>query len=277
VATLDDLGVRYLRIPVYWDEVQPTRGAYDFRDVDWMLNEAAARSAKVVLVIGRRVPRWPECHVPGWAREISLKQQNEKLLDLVRAEVEHFNYASAVVTWQVENEPFLDIFGVCPPGDAALLSKERAIVKKVDEVRPVMITDSGELSLWIPSSFYADILGVSMYRVTWNRWFGYFYYPITPAFYQKKAVSIFPFVRKVVISELQAEPWPASNRSITATPIVEQYDSMNSKRFVSNIEFARRVGFSEAYLWGVEWWYWIRAQGDPSFWDSARTLFKREN
>jgi hypothetical protein len=273
VEMLDDLGVRAIRIPVYWNEVETVRGKFDFSDVDWMLQEAEKRDAKVILVVGRRVPRWPECHTPNWAHELDLHTQNERVLALVRAEVTHFKKYGVISYWQVENEPLLDVFGVCPKGDTDFLGQERRLVKALDSTRPILVTDSGELSLWLPSGFYADVLGISMYKVTWNRWFGYFYYPITPAFYQKKATAIFPIVKKVIITELQAEPWPASNRAITDTPVDEQYKSMDIERFRSNVEFARRVGFSETYLWGVEWWYWIRTHGDPSFWNEARNLF----
>ncbi len=273
LATLDELGVRRFRIPVHWDEVQPTDGPYDFRDVDWMLEEAGRRDAQVILVIGRRVPRWPECHTPGWAKALHTASQRERVLDLITAEVGHFKNSDSVVAWQLENEPLLDVFGVCPSGSISFLREERRLLKKLDQTRPVVVTDSGELSAWIPTAFFGDVLGISMYRVTWNKWFGYFYYPITPAFYQQRAVSLYPIIKKVIITELQAEPWPASNRPITQTSLDEQYKSMNLRRFRNNIEFARRVGFSEVYLWGVEWWYWIREKGDPSFWNEAMLVF----
>jgi len=273
LAMLDELGVTRVRIPIHWDEVEREPGSYRFEEIDWMLTEAAKRDVSVLLVVGRRTPRWPECHTPSWAAMLGLERQNERVLELVRREVERFKSAPAVVGWQVENEPLLDVFGVCPPGDVALLGKERRIVKELDPGRPVVITDSGELSLWLPAGLYADVLGISMYRVTWNRWLGYFYYPITPAFYQRRASALFPIIKKVIITELQAEPWPSRNRAIPNVPLGELYETMNIPRLRSNIEFARRVGFSEVYLWGVEWWYWVRAKGDSSFWNEARALF----
>ena len=56
-----------------------------------------------------------------------------------------------------------------------------------------------------------------------------------------------------------------AQRSIPDTPIAEQYKSMNMDTFRNNIDFARRVGFPEVYLWGVEWWYWIRDRGNAIF------------
>jgi hypothetical protein len=277
LATLDELKIRNYRIPIYWDEVQPGAGAYDFKDVDWMMSEANARGAKVLLVVGRRVPRWPECHTPEWVSKQGLKFENSELLKLVSAEVKHFKDAPALDSWQLENEPLLGVFGECPPPDPELLGQERNVLKSIDTVHPVVITDSGELSVWLPTALKADILGISMYRVTWNKWFGYFFYPVTPAFYWKKAEALYPIVKRVIVTELQAEPWPSNQRSIPDTPLEEQYKSMNIATFYNNIEFARRVGFSNVYLWGVEWWYWIKEKGNPDFWNAARVLFAENN
>jgi len=273
LATLDDLKVRNYRLPIYWDEVQPAPGKYDFTDVDWMMDQASQRGAKVLLVVGRRVPRWPECHVPDWVAKQGIAAEDKQLLKLVAAEVDHFKNAPALDSWQVENEPLLGIFGECPPPNAALLGQEVHLLKSIDTKHPVVITDSGELSIWLPTALKADVLGISMYRVTWNKWLGYFYYPITPAFYWKKAEALYPIVKKVIVTELQAEPWPSDQKSIPDTSLAEQYKSMNIKTFYNNIDFARRVGFPNVYLWGVEWWYWIKQQGNADFWNAARTLF----
>jgi hypothetical protein len=275
LSVLDDLGVKRLRIPVYWDEIQPAvNGSYDFQDVDWMLAEADKRGAKVLLAIGRRTPRWPECHTPDWVEKKGLDFENGEVLKLVKAEAEHFKDAPALDSWQLENEPLLGVFGLCPPPDAKLLGQERRVLKSVDTAHPVVITDSGELSFWLRASLNADVLGISMYRVTWSKQFGYLFYPITPAFYWKKAEVIYPIIKKVIVTELQAEPWPSDQRSIPDTPIGEQYKSMNINIFRNNVEFARRVGMPDVYLWGVEWWYWIKLRaGNSDFLNEAKPLF----
>ena len=48
LATLDDLGIRHFRIPVYWRAEEKTQGVYDWSDVDWMLEEAAKRELKEI-------------------------------------------------------------------------------------------------------------------------------------------------------------------------------------------------------------------------------------
>jgi hypothetical protein len=57
----------------------------------------------------------------------------------------------------------------------------------------------------------------------------------------------------------------------------EQFKSMNLKQISENIEFAKKVGFPEVYLWGAEWWYWLKAKHqDPSFWEFAKKLFSNQ-
>jgi hypothetical protein len=48
---------------------------------------------------------------------------------------------------------------------------------------------------------------------------------------------------------------------------------MNIKQFHGNIGYARQVGFSPVYLWGAEWWYWMKIKhNDNSFWQAAKLL-----
>jgi hypothetical protein len=80
---------------------------------------------------------------------------------------------------------------------------------------------------------------------------------------------------KVVVIELQAEPWISGYT--TECPLEEQFKSMNKEKLADNIVFAKKVGFPEVYLWGVEWWYWLKVEkAHPELWDTARELFKNQ-
>lgn len=272
IASMDELGIRRFRIPAYWNEVEPEQKKFNFADYDWMLAEAEKRGAKIILGIGRKLPRWPECHIPAWAEKLPPDEQKLKLAGSLAAMVKHFRSSPAILYWQVENEALFP-FGICPEPDADFLKKEVGIVKGLDS-RPVVVTDSGELSTWIKTSDIGDILGVSMYRIAWNNVFGYFYFPIPPAYYRKKADAISFLADKVIVTELQAEPW--GRLPLTELPVGEQYHSMNIGRFRENVDFAYRTGMSEIYLWGVEWWYWLREkQNNPEFWNEAKKLWNK--
>lgn len=268
-AMLDDLGVKKLRIPAYWDDIEPEPGTFDFSDVDWQVRQAASRGATVILAVGMKLPRWPECHIPEWAKALDDGARMERTIEMLRAVVAHFAKEPAVVAWQVENEPLFD-FGECPPPDRDALKREIAEVRAMDD-RPIIVTESGELSTWVRTASLADILGISTYRSVWNRYVGYFYWPVTPLYYSKRAAAISTLVDRIIITELQAEPWAPG--PITDLDIEHQLGFMNPRELEKNLSFVRRAGFPEVYLWGVEWWYWLKEKGHPEMWQAADRVF----
>jgi hypothetical protein len=269
LATLDDLGARLLRVPVYWNELEPEPGVYNFANVDWQLKEAAKRGAHVILAVGRKLPRWPECHVPPWSENLDESLVQTRILTMVETVVRRYADDPTVIAWQVENEPFFE-FGLCPKPNREFLESEVAVVRALDK-RPVVITESGEISTWLNAASIADVLGISTYRVVWSKFIGYFYWPSTPRYYVQRVSAVRSIVTKVIVSELQAEPWfkgpPASLQ------ISEQLRLMNPTRLKDNIAFTRRIGVSEVYVWGVEWWYWLKLKGYPEMWATGKALF----
>ncbi len=275
IAMLDDLGVRKIRIPVYWNLVEPEDGKYDFRDLDWQMAEAQKRNAEIILVVGQKVPRWPECFIPEYLKNDDAKRKTE-LINFEKNVVERYKNNSALKYWQVENEPFLK-FGECPALDVNLLDQEIATVRATDPSRKVIITDSGELSLWFNAASRADVFGTTMYRTIYNAKYGYYTYPIGPRFFQFKYLmnKIFAKQDNAIVIELQAEPWIAG--WTTGQPLEKQFESMNVPKLQENVSFARQVGFPEIYLWGVEWWYWLKVQNNhPELWDAAKTMFNNQ-
>lgn len=274
--TLDDLGVRKFRIPAYWDEIQAKdKNDFDYSALDWQIDEAGKRNAAIILAIGYRLPRWPECHLPDWAKNLSADQKQQGTLDYLKRTVERYRDKKQIAAWQIENEPFLTFFGECPPFSPDFLDKEIALVKSLDS-RPVVITDSGELSVWIPAAKRADIFGSSVYLNTYSgNTKSYIHYPILPGFFRfkKNIVSLFAHPKDWVVIEMQGEPWgPVGVDKLTDKQIAE---TMSLAKFKYLIEFGQKAGFRDFYLWGVEWWAWEKnTKGDPGYWDYAKTLFK---
>lgn len=275
IAVLDDLKARKIRIPVYWDLVEAEEGKYDFSDVDWQLEEAEKRNVEIILAIGQKVPRWPECAIPAWAG-VSDQKRKEALLKFLGITVKKYENNPAIKYWQIENEPFLP-FGICPALDVDLLDSELNLVRAEKTGKPIIVTDSGELSFWVRAASRADVFGTTMYRTIYKQGLGYFNYPIGPRFFQFKALlnKIFSHQENNVVIELQAEPWISGYT--TNEPLAEQFKSMDSAKLRSNVSFARKVGFPEIYLWGAEWWYWLKVnQGHPELWDTAKNLFNNQ-
>ncbi len=275
LAILDDLGVRKLRLVAYWPRIEPKNNEYLFEDLDWQIKEADKRGAEVILAIGRKLPRWPECHIPEWAQILNEPDQQEQILLMLAEIVKHYQGNKAITSWQIENEPFLKGFGECPELDEEFLDKEIALVRKLDfNRRPIIVSASGELSSWTKPARKADILGTTLYRIVWDDRIGHFKYPIPSVFYYKRAnfVKRFTDVEKIIIVELQAEPW--GPRMIYETAIRDQAKSMDLRRFKEAIDYTRQTGFDVAYLWGVEWWYWNKEiRGNNSIWTEAKKLW----
>jgi len=276
LAILDDLGVGKLRLAAYWPKIEPGRGEYSFEDLDWQISEAERRGAEVILAVGRKLPRWPECHVPEWASYLSESEQQERILLMLTEVVNRYKDNKTITAWQVENEPFLKGFGECPELDKQFLDKEISLVRELDfrNNRPIIVTASGELSSWIQPALRADILGTTLYRVVWVKGIGYFKYPVPSVFYYKRAnlVKRLTGVEKMIVVELQAEPW--SRKALYEISVSEQARSMDLNKFKDIISYTKKTGFDEAYLWGVEWWYQRKARGNNAMWSVAKKLWE---
>jgi len=266
-----DLNVKNIRLIAYWDEIETEQGKYDFSDLDWQINQVEDVNGNIVLAVGMRLPRWPECFIPEWAKDFSEEERREKILSFVSKVVER--YKDKVKIWQIENEPFLKTFGECPKLDKKLLDYEIALVKGIDPLKPIMITESGEFSTWIGGAKRADIIGTSIYRIIYGK-LGYIKYPIPSVFYKRKTdlIKILFDVQDIIAIEVQAEPW--GHKATQEMTIEEQDISMSFDQFKNVLEYIRNTGFDKAYLWGVEWWDWKRQNfNDHRFWEKAKELF----
>jgi len=275
LSIFEDLGARKIRLPAYWDEIEREEGQYRWEDLDWQVKQAGDYGAEIVLAVGARLPRWPECHFPAWTAGRLKAQVENKTLDYLSHVVERYKDNEKITAWQIENEPFLSHFGDCPKFDKKFLDQEIKLVKNLDD-RPIIITDSGELSLWLGAARRADIFGTTMYRDTYSNLFkSYVHYPIGPGFFRfkKNLTSLFASPRNWLVMEMQAEPWgPKPYQELSQA---ERDRTMSLRKFKEMVEFGRQAGFREFYLWGVEWWYWEMEEGRPEVWQYAKSLFNK--
>ena len=272
-ATLDDLGLRRFRIPAYWGIIQPKEHEWYFNDLDLDIQTIGDRGGKVVLAIGEKLPRWPECWGPTWWKSQPRGEQRRYTLNYIETVVRRYRDNPAITAWQIENEPHFE-YGDCPKPDYPLIRQEIELVHALDPTRPVVTTDSGELSLWTDFGRSVDALGISVYRVVQSPTFGIWrYWFVPPYLYFRKSLLVKPMgVRNVYVSEFQMEPW--SNKPILETPLDEQMKSFDTSQMRSNFNFAEQMQISPIDFWGVEWWYWMKEkQGHPEFWEEAKEFF----
>ncbi len=276
---LDDLGAKNLRLAVYWDEVEKQPGVYDFTNIKWQLDEAKKRNLPVILVTGRKVIRYPECYEPAWWGALKSEQaKNNALYEFIRQTIVKLRSYPNIRMWQIENEPFF------PFGDCALqikwnvLKHEIEIVRSLD-TRPILTQDSGEGGLWYPTYKLGDYLGISMYRRIWFDFWGlflrrpiYFQYPLAHWTYKIKADLLRVPYDKMIVTELQGEPWGPKISSQLSTK--EKNKTMSRNQFIDTINYAQKAGFKNLYFWGAEWWYFEKQNRDePYYWDTAKALF----
>jgi hypothetical protein len=277
-AFIDDLGVRRLRLAAHWPMVEPERGVYNFSELDYQIERAESAGADVILAIGRRLPRWPECHVPAWAQRLSSEDRNMAQLRYMTKVIERYRERPVVISWQVENEPFLRAFAFeqCGPLDADFLDQEIDLVRGLDSTRPVLVTDSGNLGTWFGAYRRGDIFGTSVYVYFWSPELGQFKTFLPAWFYRAKTnlMSLRFGQKETLLIELSAEPWLVA--PVVDVPINVQFERMNEDKFIEIIDYAKRTRLGQQYLWGGEWWYWLKLQGYPGMWEMGKDLFVKE-
>lgn len=273
IALMDDVGVRRFRLMSYWDTIERERDVYDFGDLDWQFREAEARGVKISLAVGYRQPRWPECHMPEWISDKSKSERWPELYQFMGDVVDRYKSSPALVHYQMENEALNTAFGICDDHSRQRLVEEYDLIKRHDPNHPVMISVSNEFGLPLGKPL-GDIVGFSVYKRVYQPW-GKFYfdYPLTASWHGARAAIIeFVLNRQTVIHELQTEPWgPGATRDLS---LEEQSKSMDAKRLKKHVNYAKRTGIREMYLWGGEWWYWrLVEHNDPSLWNEAKAVF----
>jgi hypothetical protein len=280
-ALIDDVRVRHFRLVSYWDQMEPTKGQYDFSQLDWQFQKAETAHAKVSLSLGLRQPRWPECHVPQWAIGEPVSQWQPQLENFMTAVVNRYKNSPSLDSYQVENEYFLQGFGLCTNFDRSRLVSEYNLVKRLDPHHTAIVARSNNaigLPMGAPKP---DEFGISIYKRVWDAGVTHRYleYPY-PAWYYAFLAGLQKIVtgRDMAIHELQAEAWPPAQKSITETSLEEQNKSLNAKRLDDRFTFGRATGMRTMDMWGAEYWYYrLTVMHDPSLWNVARQNVRQAN
>lgn len=277
-SMLTDLKPDVLRIPIYWDVLEPQKDEYNWEEFDFQLDLLSDTKTEAILVVGHKLPRWPECHLPEWiSEEKNVEIIEKELFEMVEDVVRRYRSYPNVTIWQVQNEVLFG-FGDCPEWSGNR-DRLKRLVQLVQELAPedkVATSDSGELSTWLQTSTLPiDTLHISLYRSVFNAdRGGYFYWPVNPYYYKLHMLLVKPFVREIIISELQLEPWgPAPVYELTDE---QTYLSISPIHLDQRLDFAQRTGATTVLGWGVEWWYYMdEFRNNSSYLDAAKKHFLR--
>lgn len=298
LAILRDLRPSAIRISAYWDSIEFTRGTWDFSELDWQMDRAQDEHIPVIMVIGMKVLQWPECHIPSWAWTISVWEREAALRAYMRKVVERYRGHPALWRWQVENEPRWH-FGICPPRTPDYLGKEIGLISARDGgAHPIMVSFAFEslyekFPLFPRVSDEVQIVATNIY----TREPRHQYHPPQSFLFMRVVYRTLSFLfpgKKLIVTELQAEPWGAESWEDSTPITLPEHDivqeltrvadeparasesvsvAFSPEDFAQNILDAHNVGFSEYYLWGAEYWYALRQKGDSRMWDIARDVF----
>jgi len=282
-ATLEDLGIKRIRLVSYWENHEPEPGVYNFDELDWQFDMAESYGAKVSLSIGLRQPRWPECHKPDWAAKLVGNEWRQPLYDYMTIVVNRYKDRPSLDSYQLENEYFLSVFGICDDFDRDRLVYEYELVKKLDPNTTLIVSRSNNaVPSWPVGSPRADQVGAAIYKRVWDKTITrrYFEYPV-PAWYYAFLAGMTKITtgRETFIHELQTEAWtPDSFGGTRESPISEQYKSMNATMLKDRIAYGKATGMRAIDMWGVEWWYWLKTvKNEPAIWDTAKSELQKIN
>ncbi len=274
-AFLNELGVRNFRMSAHWTLIEPTKDTFDFAWMDTDIRKVEKVDGHIIFGVGRRLPRWPECHVPDWAKTLTWEEQKSEIREYIEAVVTRYKGSPAITHWQVENEPYLGVFANehCGDLDEAFLEEEIALVKSLDPSRPVLVTDSGNLGTWNGAYSHGDSFGTSVYVYFWNPELGQFKTLLPPWFYRAKEgiMALVHGSKETFLIELALEPWLLE--PVTEVPVETQYSRMDINKFNEIIDYAKGTRYEKQYLWGGEWWFWLREQGHSEMWNRGKELF----
>lgn len=277
-AILKDLKPSRVRLMSYWNQVEAERDRFGFEAYDWQLDLAQKYGAKVTLAIGLRQPRYPECHYPEWAKNLSDQEIYGELIPYITAVVERYKDHPALESYQLENEALLTVFGECRPFSRDQLIREFNLVKQLDPAHPVALNVSNEYGLPLGEPT-GDKTGFSVYRRVFDARVTkrFVNYPFPSLWFRNRAAIVERYIGGTVfIHELQAEPWGMdATKDLT---LEEQDFAFSLERLKETERFARATGIKQVDFWGAEWWYWRKVKfGDEETWETAKEIFNKSD
>ncbi len=298
-----------IRLCGQWNRLEPQQGKMDFGELDWLINVSLQKNVKIALTVGLKAPRYPEFHIPTWLKQKMTfaphfgkravdtnTELTDATLSFVQKTVEHVKDASNIIHIQVENEPLSPItfVGGWFIGEG-LLRKEMAIVQEVKRKDQHTLLTLGALPIPIPISDFddehqitismelADSVGIDVYD---NVSVGtYVRLPLVDRLYIKPLPFYFrnklekwhrqleQAGKQAWITESQAEPWEREGYVHLEKTDYPSSDPKQARRLAQSLI---KTGYSPILLWGSEYWYWHKRNGNTSWWNAMEQFMNDE-
>jgi hypothetical protein len=306
-ATLDALlayPFELVRLPAYWNRIEPSTGKFDTRELDAELEAVERAGKRVILAVGAiKNFGYPEFFVPGHQLERPLREgylvrasTHAALLagatHFVQKVVERYRDRKSIVAWQLEHE-VVDPLGVEHSWRLGVdfVQRELDAIRNADPNRPVMMngflptSSVVRLSQWwrtrdqgdslAVASRLADIVGIDYYprhallalgeRTIYLDGGSL---PWQMALTRALLADVRKAGKRLMVAEGQAEPWEA----VTLPPNPKQAVMFSCRPDDAIRNYNRAMEWSGAdaplyaYLfWGADYWILRDLSGDPSY------------
>ncbi|BAU12410.1 hypothetical protein LEP3755_29390 [Leptolyngbya sp. NIES-3755] len=293
---LCEVGFDRIRLCSYWNEIEAVENQYDFKTIDWLLEESDRRTVKVVLTVGMKAPRYPEFHFPRWLEAYYDTRASEKPMDsnpaiadltlkLIDAVVSHVRDASSLHYWQVENEPFVrfEITGGRSISPEFVQQEVKLVRSRARSQQKILLTAGIHLPHPQPeddqafqaSRKLADAVGINVYAKVPDGKQSYL--QPSEAYWRKLQIwqQVLSDDRKESwIAEAQAEPWEPGE----LVPVRKlNYPSSSPLQASELVRSVAALGYRSVMLWGCEYWDWNQKKGRSHWWDAMQNLAQFRN
>ena len=276
---LDTTQPDLVRLPIYWEDVEPTPEMLDFEGIDPLLQVVARHNLKaryptrVVLTIGARNFLYPELHEPDWAgpREqpfLDQAQAGNQYRLYFDSSIKRYRRSPLLYAWQVENEPLDEVGNVLTGEDQiseTQLAWEVGEVHRLDPMHEAVVTTYDGLNVYVdwlevhaPTlvSTYnghpqqalslADALGLDLYIDGPNVPYRHLTTMYVREEWKQQALHFWARMankqgKSLWLAEMQAQPW---SDTTTFAP----------KDLVASAVDYRQENLQVVLMWGVETW-----------------------
>ncbi len=282
----------YIRVCAYWSEIEPHEGHYNFSKLDTIINTISNTNTQIILAIGMKSPRWPEFHFPEWIKKkyntnlahVPIDTQadlSQCAFNFIQKVLERYKKNAKISHIQIENEAFNNFpFTGNKFVSRAFVKRAVAQTRVISPEKKILLSNAINLAPFDWNFSYnnafnkntalADTIGVNVYTKV----------PVSPDHYieptflywwklskwQKKMQheGIEPW-----ITEAQAEPWEYQSAVHTQKA---EYPSASPQRTEALVKKLAELNFQTILLWGCEYWYWSKLQGNEQWWSSIIAL-----
>jgi len=279
LTNLLDLPFDIIRVCAYWNEIEAEQGAYTFQILDWIIDAISQTDKKIILSVGIKVPRYPEFHLPGWAKsEVAHNTHDiqKSCRKFTEAVLQRYKSNASITYVQIENEPLnnmpiannrtvdLDFYiGQIHLARSLMRKDQKLLLTNAVNIFPYSWGFDYNKAFFTNLSL-ADAVGINVYTnigVKDDKYlkpFPFFWWKLKYWYTlgRKKDTEMW-------VTEAQSEPWEHGSAVHTSK---SSFPSASPEQTETLIDELIYLGYKNILFWGCEQWYWHKKQGRDEWW-----------